>query len=265
MTVPLSGRCGWTAPPRSQVCQCVCAIVHYVPHVLRSVIALLLILLAAPATAPSILAIRQGARILLAADSLRIGTTDGSDRVPLRVCKIKNYGSIVYTAAGRYQPPAIAPDAIAANLLPRYLSEPIRDRVARFVEAAKTSFESYNPRVPSDQIIFTYVIGFFEAGEPVLLTQRFLSVGGRLDVQVQREIEDNALLPAGQSGFLNHEQLVGRTFQAEEYPAMLDEIIRLQARLTPDIVGEPVDIIQLTTKGAEWLQVKQGCRRTIAE
>ena len=232
---------------------------------LRSVVVLLLILIAAPATATTILAIRQGARILLAADSLRIGTTDQGDRVPLRVCKIKNYGSIIYTAAGRYQPPAIVPDALAAHLLPRYQSEPIRDRVARFAEAAKTSFESYNPRVLSDQVIFTYVIGFFEAGEPVLLTQRFLSVGGRLEVQLPREIENNTLLPAGESRSLNHEQLVGRTFQSEEYPAMLDEIIRLQARLTPDVVGEPADIIQLTAKGAEWLQIKQECRRTISE
>ena len=236
------------------------------PHVLRSIIVLFLILTAAPAAATTVLAIRQGARILIAADSLRIGTTDRGSRVPHLACKVRNYGNIIYTAVGRYQPPAISPDALAVNLLPRYESEPIRDKIARFAEEAKTAFESYNSGVLSDHVIFTYVIGFFEAGGAVLLTQRFLSVGGRLEVERQNEVEDNTLFRAGQTEFLNHKQFVGRKFQSEEYPAMLDEIIRLQARLTPDIVGEPADIIQLTANGVEWLPPsKPGCRRTMSE
>ena len=115
-------------------------------------------------------------------------------------------------------------------------------------------------------MVFTYVLGFFEAGRPVLLKQSFTSTGGRLNFEDVEEIGDDRLFSAGQRDFLKQEDLVVRMFRKEEDTALVfDEIIRFQARLTPDIVGGPPDIIELTANGAEWLQSKQGCGRATSE
>ena len=223
-------------------------------------VCLIAVLLAvAPVEATTVLAIRQGEHILIAADSLRIGTTVQGDDVPHPACKVKSYGDIVYAAAGRYQPPAISPDALAAHLLPRYESEPIRSRIARFELNALLAFGLYDARgvMPNRHVIFEYLIGFFESGYPVLVTQRFWIDGGRLILETQREIGNNVLLLLGEASAI--EQLAGRVFQSEEYSAMFKEIIRRQALHTPRIVGEPADIIRLTADGAEWLKLKGSC------
>ena len=246
------------------------AIVNHMPRVLSLVIVLLLVLTATPAAATTVLAIRQGVRILIAADSLRIGTTDQGSRIPHLACKVRNYGDIAFAAVAHYQLP-VFPPALADNLLPRYDSEPIRYRIARFREEAQSAFTRlhnliHNTRERSDDMLFTYVLGFFEAGRPVLLKQSFTSTGGVLNLEDVEEIGDNRLFPAGQRDFLKQEDLVVRIFRKEEDTAQVfDEIIRLQARLTPDMVGGPPDIIELTAKGAEWLQSKRGCRRATSE
>ena len=242
------------------------AIANHMQRVLSSVIVLLLVLTATPAAATTVLAIRQGARILIAADSLRIGTTDQGSRIPHLACKVRSYGDIVFAAVAHYQLP-VFPPALADNLLPRYDSEPIRYRIARFKEEAQSAFTRlHNTRERSDDMSFTYVLGFFEAGRPVLLKQSFTNTGGLLNLKDVEEIEDNRLFSAGHRDFLKQEDLVLRIFRKEEDTALVfDEIIRLQARLTPDMVGGPPDIIELTANGAEWLQSKQGCGRATSE
>ena len=238
-------------------------------RVLSSVIVLLLVLTVTtvtPAAATTVLAIRQGARILIAADSLRIGTTDEGSRIPHLACKVRDYGDIIFAAVAHYQLP-VFPPALADNLLPLYDSEPIRYRIARFTEETQSAFTRlHNTRERSDDMIFTYVLGFFEAGRPVLLKQSFTSTGGLLNFENLEEIGDNRLFPAGQRDFLKQEDLVVRIFRTEEDTALVfDEIIRLQAQLTPDTVVGPADIIQLTANGADWLRRKRGCGRAISE
>ena len=236
------------------------AIVSRMLRVLGSGIVLFLVLTATPAAATTLLAIRQGARILIAADSLRIGITEQGSRSPHFACKVRNYGDITFAAVAHYRLP-VFPPALADNLLPRYDSEPIRFRIARFTREARAAFiRLHNTREQSDETVFTYVLGFFEAGRPVLLKQSFISTGGVLILNDVEEIGDNRLVPAGQLDFLRQEDLVVRVFRTEEETAaVFDEIIRFQARLTPNTVGGPADIIQLTANGAEWLQRKRGC------
>ena len=232
------------------------------------IVLLAVLLCTATADATIVLAVRQRGEIVVAADSLRGLERPTGERIVTQACKIRNFGDLVFGAAGNYLHPVWTPDLLTDYLLDS--QEPIRLRAARFAD----EMEARLLRVPHNDgeqlaLNITYVIGFFEESQPVLLSQTAKSVNGDVVVNPVEEIPEGLIVMPGESSLLDQDPSAIVAFK--DHPdlstlrlpgilGMFDLIIRRQAWFTPNIVGSPVDIFRLTAGGGEWIQKKRECR-----
>ena len=226
--------------------------------------ALLLVGGAVPAAATTVLALRHGDEIIIAADSLRglmqLGT---GERLQAESCKIRNFGDLVFAHAGRFLDASWNVDLLANSL--RGSREAPRQRAARFA----ADVEARLRRVPRGKrkehnLNIKYVIGFFEDGQPVLLNQDMRTINGRIVVDPVNENPDGTIVMSGEASFFDQHPQAVAAFQKElgvspalllsDPVAMLDFSIKYQAHLTPDRVGGPVDMIRMTADGADWVR-----------
>ena len=226
------------------------------------------LLAASDADATTVLAIWQRGEIVIAADSLRSLELPTGERIATQACKIRNFGDLVFGAAGKFLHPVWTPGLLAAYL--RGSQEPIRSRAARFAD----EMEARLRRVPHNDreklaLNITYVIGFFEESQPVLLSQMAKLVNGEVVVNPVEEIPEGLIVMPGESSLLDQDQGSIVAFQDQPDLSTLrlpglygffDLFIRRQAWLTPATVGLPVDIIRLTADGATWIHAKDECR-----
>ena len=226
------------------------------------------LLYTAPAAATTVLAVRQRGEIVIAADSLRGLERPTEERIVTQACKIRNFGDLVFGAAGKYLHPVLTPDLLADYLLGS--QEPIRLRAARFAD----EIEARLLRVPHNDgeilaLNITYVLGFFEESQPVLLSQTAKRVNGEVVVNPVEEIPEGVIVMPGKSSVFDQDPSAIVAFKDQpdlstlRLPGILgmfDLFIRRQAWFTPNIVGGPVDIFRLTADGGEWIQKKHECR-----
>ena len=225
--------------------------------------ALLLLGGAVPAAATTVLALRHGDEIIIAADSLRgLMRLATGERLQAQSCKIRNFGDLVFAHAGRFLDASWNVDLLANSL--RDSGETPRQRAARF----GAEVEARLRRVPAERrkehnLNIKYVIGFFEDGQPVLLDQTVRSNDGRIVIDPVNENPDGIVVMLGETSYLDQDPEHVAAFSKEldgspnlllsEPIAMLDFSIKYQAHLTPDRVGGPVDMIRMTADGAEWV------------
>ena len=225
--------------------------------------ALLLVGGAVPAAATTVLALRHGDVIIIAADSLRglmrLGT---GERLQAESCKIRNFGDLVFAHAGRFLDASWNVDLLTDSL--QDSREAPRQRAARFAAEVEARLR----RVPRGKrkehnLNIKYVLGFFEDGQPVLLDHTVRTIDGRIVVDPVNENPDGAVVMPGEASFLNQDPEDVAAFRKElgvspvqllsDPVAMLDFSIKYQAHLTPDRVGGPVDMIRMTAAGADWV------------
>ena len=225
--------------------------------------ALLLVGGAVPVAATTVLALRHGDEIIIAADSLRglmrLGT---GERSQAESCKIRNFGDLVFAHAGRFLDASWNVDLLANSL--RDSREAPRQRAARFAAEVEARLR----RVPRGKrqehnLNIKFVIGFFEDGQPVLLDQTVRTIDGTIVVDPVNENPDGAVAMPGEASFLDQdpedvaafrkELGVSRALLLSDPVAMLDFSIKYQAHLTPDRVGGPIDMIRMTADGADWV------------
>ena len=225
--------------------------------------ALLLVGGAVPAAATTVLALRHGDAIIIAADSLRglmrLGT---GERLQAESCKIRNFGDLVFAHAGRFLDASWNVDLLTDSL--QDSREAPRQRAARFAAEVEARLR----RVPRGKrkehnLNIKYVLGFFEDGQPVLLDHTVRTIDGRIVVDPVNENPDGAVVMPGEASFLNQDPEDVAAFRKElgvspvqllsDPVAMLDFSIKYQAHLTPDRVGGPVDMIRMTAAGADWV------------
>ena len=225
--------------------------------------ALLLVGGAVPAAATTVLALRHGDAIIIAADSLRglmrLGT---GERLRAESCKIRNFGDLVFAHAGRFLDASWNVDLLTDSL--QDSREAPRQRAARFAAEVEARLR----RVPRGKrkehnLNIKYVLGFFEDGQPVLLDHTVRTIDGRIVVDPVNENPDGAVVMPGEASFLNQDPEDVAAFRKElgvspvqllsDPVAMLDFSIKYQAHLTPDRVGGPVDMIRMTAAGADWV------------
>lgn len=225
--------------------------------------ALLIVSGAVSAAATTVLALRQGDEIIIAADSLRgLMRLETGERLQAESCKIRNFGDLVFAHAGRFLDASWNVDLLANSL--RDSAGAPRQRAARFAFEVEASLG----RVPRTQrreynLSINYVIAFFEGGQPVLLDQTVRTVDGRIVVDPVGENPDGIIVMPGQTSFLDQDPEDVAAFRRElgvspallrsDPVAMLDFGIKYQAHLTPDSVGGPVDMIRMTANGARWV------------
>ena len=218
---------------------------------------------AVPAAATTVLALRHGDEIIIAADSLRgLMRLETGERLQAESCKIRNFGDLVFAHAGRFLDKSWNVDLLANSL--RDSGEAPRQRAARFAAEVEARLR----RVPRSErkehnLNIKYVIGFFEDGQPVLLDQTVRSDDGTIVVDPVDENPDGIVVMLGATSYLDQHPEDVAAFRKElgvspalllsDPVAMLDLSIKYQAHLTPDRVGGPVDMIRMTADGADWV------------
>ena len=168
---------------------------------ITAIVLLAVLLCTAHADATIVLAVRQRGKIVIAADSLRGLERPTGERIVTQACKIRNFGDLVFGAAGKYLRPVLTPDLLADYLLGS--QEPIRLRAARFAD----EIEARRLRVPHNDgeilaLNITYVLGFFEESQPVLLSQTAKRVNGEVVVNPVEEIPEGLIVMPGKSSVL---------------------------------------------------------------
>ena len=167
--------------------------------------ALLLVGGAVPAAATTVLALRHGDEIIIAADSLRglmrLGT---GERSQAESCKIRNFGDLVFAHAGRFLDASWNVHLLANSL--RDSREAPRQRAARFAAEVEARLR----RVPRGKrqehnLNIKFVIGFFEDGQPVLLDQTVRTIDGTIVVDPVNENPDGAVVMPGEASFLDQD------------------------------------------------------------
>ena len=211
-----------------------------------------------------IIAYRSHDEVIIAADSLRTIRTVPSGQT--WVCKIRNFGDVVFASAGDTTLPGdgFSLDTIPLSLDPRTRPDPVSvpERIARFeAETIEAFTRLHGERTSTRFVSFSYVLGFLLDGRPVGLSRRFTSSDGMLVIGEPEELPAGQFLFAGQpsvldslpsAGFSDAQRLLNSV------PLLLSRLIDYQASRSPT-VGGPVDIIRLTVTGPEWLQRKSYC------
>lgn len=213
----------------------------------QSIIITALLLGTTTAEASTVLAYitQDGSAIWIAGDS-RISTVDGRF-IADTACKVMNFRDVVFAATGRISA-TYSPFELARRYLRREGNRNIGFRSNRLAdEFNRVIAETEEP----NSIAGTHVIGFFEQSIPVL---SFRIVP---DDPIQRSGRDPGLLVRmGKT-----DRIDDRSIESEvDLHARLSAMIRIQQASTPNQVGGPIDIIRLTTSGAEWVGVKPDCR-----
>ena len=218
---------------------------------------------AVPAAATTVLALRHGDEIIIAADSLRgLMRLETGERLQAESCKIRNFGDLVFAHAGRFLDKSWNVDLLANSL--RDSGEAPRQRAARFAAEVEARLR----RVPRSErkehnLNIKYVIGFFEDGQSVLLNQDMRTIDGRIVVDPVNKNPEGIIVMPGEASFFDQDPEDVAAFQKElglspalllsDPVAMLDFGIKYQAHLTPDRVGGPIDMIRMTTDSADWV------------
>lgn len=209
-----------------------------------------------------IVAYRSSDEVIIAADSLRtVGTTP-----PFRIlaCKIRNFRDVVFASSGRSSLPGgvFSLDAITAPLHEDNgpVSEDVRNRIVRFDEQTIAAFKTIqNQSRKVGPITFTYILSFVQKGHPVVYSRTLKSSDGGAEIGRMEMLPEGEVLLAGQHDFRDHRSSVRIPNNATP-SELLKAVIDHQAQGLPNKVGGPVDIIRITAKGVEWLQLKPECR-----
>ena len=214
------------------------------------------------AGATLIVTYRSSDEVIIAADSLR--TIKTAPPVHIRACKIRNFGDVVFAAAGASTLPGqgFSIRAISANLHERNRSGPetLRDQITRFDERTITAFKKlHEQRKKTYPVTFTYIVAFSLEGRPVAHLRTLKSASGTVEIGRWETVAEDEVVFTGQSEIADH--LSGVSKPNDSAPAaLLEAVIEHQARRTPKKVGQPIDIIRLTGDGVTWLQRKTECR-----
>lgn len=205
---------------------------------------------------------RSGDEVIIAADSLR--TVKTVPPVRMQACKIRNFGDVVFAAAGDSTLPGqgFSIETISASLHERNRvgSDALTDRIAKFDQQTIAAFKKlHKQRQNGRPVTFTYIVAFAFEGRPVAHLRTLKSADGAVEIGRLETLAEGGVVFTGQSGIVD--RLSGVTRPDDPTPAaLLKAVIEHQARRTPDKVGRPVDIIRLTEKGVTWLQRKPECR-----
>lgn len=224
----------------------------------------------------AIVAVRTPTEIIVGADS-KLTTTDGS--IPELVCKIYQVGRVFFalakyagTRTNGFNVSDVAKEAIKdggsiADIQTRFhclIGTPLYRTAQAFKNEDPTGYyECFR-----DGSILDIVFFGFENQSPVLalskLTPIFPPYGKTMTVEFHNDMR-------GEDGDLGC-ALLGQisapgTLMKQQPDYVLNigpaeavhRLVRLAINECPEWCGEPIDILRVTSKGAEWIQRKQEC------
>ena len=229
-----------------------------------TVIGIMMLLSCAKGAHATLIAVyRSSDEVIIAADSLR--TIETVPPSQMLVCKIRNYGDIVFAASGRSSLPGgvFSLDAMTEALRTKngLVTEDLPNRISKFDKYTVAAFKSVqNQSRKVGPITFTYILSFVQEGNPIVYSKTLRSVDGKAEIGELETLPEDQVLLVGQPEYRSHRSSV-RTRENATPSEMLEAVIVHQAQGLPNKVGGPVDIIRITASGVEWLQRKPNCRK----
>jgi hypothetical protein len=219
--------------------------------------------------------------ILIASDTKQVEFRNNVITKSDTVCKIEKKGNMVYVIAGIFV--SINPDTgldidldktiNALNLdgqtfelkikeIKNAIKQPIRE-IAQSMK--KYQVDLFNVMSTSGQFV-SLLLGSFENGKPV---SAFINFKIQSDQNGGFEIVDTFSCKAETPRFLNIGKSEAFNFavnsngvfskQFKSYVELLNGLVQLQSTLTPNDVGMPADIIEITKDKITWVQKNQKC------
>ena len=216
-------------------------------------------------------------KIIIAADSKQTWGGDSSQKdfkIPLK-CKIRHIGNFFFAAEGHTT--MITPHIDFLELIEEMdfkasltFSEKIdsiefmlREPVKIFVE----NFQRYNDKAFKailNKVLLSISFSCFENEKPVsealfweikstLTGWEIIPTHAKSDLIPRYMIQGQK---AAIDSYLTNPLLANEIFDEKNIP----KLIELQIKSTPLLVGLPIDIVVLNSKGYNWIQKKEGCK-----
>ena len=245
--------------------------------ILRSIAILLLI--ASPATATTIVAVKSKKEIVIAADS-KVTDTFGN-ATGRSACKIVAAGGVVFAYAGFARDPATAfsvPEIVAGSLnenraLPivektEATAKLVAERLeAEFKQLKTKDFVTFREKIEGKTFLRIVIAGF-EKGKPVLLVRHFrygILADGSAGVSVSSDDCDAGCKGQNVTRFLGETDAIAglpeetKGFWNQGLAAGAKKLVEIQIAAREEYVGPPVDLVRITSKQTKWITLKPEC------
>jgi hypothetical protein len=225
-------------------------------------------------TGTAIAIIAKADQIAAAADSKIIL---GRDRLLSSDCKIKQFDDLFFAIAGHRREELSNFDAIYVASEACRLTDNAADRVNKFeilikgplfnmLRITQLKDPSYFESNLHNKTILQAAFFGFERGSPYLYARSYrckTTSSGQIVIEIERQecvARCDLLTILGKSRAV--EKYISQTADYKKRPSieLARKFVELEIADEPDIVGPPIDILQITKTGAVWKQRKPECR-----
>jgi len=199
--------------------------------------------------------------IVLAADSKTTSVTPEGQSLSFTTCKIRQFGGVFFAASGVRTGPSFNIDDIAARALSGHentLKKIERLRSALQHELPKVFKQTLPPGFPPG---FQYVVVGIDNGQPIVhllyLPAESRDIADLKWLSIPRDVPSDKTMA---TLFIGRHEVIDR-FRAEhpEWESQgvifdrLRELIGMEIRTAPHLVGEPIDVLLIDSTGARWI------------
>ena len=224
-------------------------------------------------TGTAIAIVARSDQIAAAADSKVLL---GPDRISSSDCKIKQCEDAFFAIAGHRRAELTDFDAIYIATEACRTTYNIVDRMSKFdtlIEAALSNMlratwrkdRSYFESSLQDKTVLQVAFFGFERGSPYLIARSYKCrmSSGQIVVSIDRQgcrSQCDMLTVLGESRAI--EQYISETpsYKKKSPIELVKEFVELEIADKPDVVGPPIDALQISKTGAVWKQRKPDCQ-----
>jgi hypothetical protein len=240
----------------------------------------LALLSTAGATATTIVAVKTASEIVIGADSKVTDTFGGA--AANQACKIVQAGNLFFAYEGMardrrtgFDITKIAAQSLAfkpnANLSEKVsiLTGFVTDSLfAELLSLKQHDPETYREKVEGGQTFLRILVAGFEGGQPLLFVRGFRAVPLSRSTIAVSVVPDDCPADCREEFSV---RLLGETAAIEGLPEETPDfwkggiaegvrrLIETEIAARGEYVGPPVDILRITSRGAEWIQKKPNC------
>jgi hypothetical protein len=241
---------------------------------LTSAIALFIMLSSSIVSATTIIAVRTPTEIYVGADSKATVINQDGTVFYRELCKIQQFGSIFFAAAGPTAGPGL--DIRASFKESQAAGGTLHQIASRFADIYATAMAktSQSMRYVSaaqyakltNQVITITFFGF-DGEIPVLLQKRFAFAANQPENATNIDVTESDCPPVCEGMvkmlFIGHADAIAgisqSSIQTQTLVEMIRERIALSIKSDPENSGHPIDILHLTRAGAKWIQNEKQC------
>ena len=204
---------------------------------------------------------QRGQGVVIAADSKTVRATQDGQRFDLATCKIHQYDNLFFVASGIKTAPSFDIEQIAEQSLsgPGNISEKV-DRLRQSLMEQIPKVMNQKPPI-NLPITFQFAVVGIEDCQPVVyhlyLPTHNKNIADLKLFSLPQDIppdKDNFAIFLGRHGTIDRFRNMhpGWVFGGSIYDR-LRELIRMEIKASPQMVGEPIDILHIEKTGTRWI------------